>query len=87
MSLPITPLVGSYRINNRAIIEEKAARHGDPRHVFYKAMLRYETYEDYLREVGALKVLPPPKWNCGRVTGRREILYARSSRNRWISDI
>jgi hypothetical protein len=79
-------LRGPYRIAKRAIIEEKAQRNSDSRHIFYQAMLKCRTYEEYLRAVGSHEVQPPPKWKGGPVSGRQEMVYARSARNQWIVD-
>jgi hypothetical protein len=47
------------------LILKSAGETSDPRHVFYKAMLDYHTYEKYLEEGGDLKV-DVPTFEAGR---------------------
>jgi hypothetical protein len=82
--MPRLMFSGRYVIRNQAIIEDRANRSSDPRHIFYRAMLENNTYEAYEAAVGTTKVLVqtwnPPGW----VSGHREMGYVCSSRNRWI---
>lgn len=69
---------------NEAILREKANRRGDPRHVFYEAILSSNTYEDYYRNASHLKV-EPETCRTSPVTAHMEIRYVRNSRG-WIAD-
>jgi hypothetical protein len=78
-----TRLSGRFVRLNEAFLRQRASERHDPRHVFYKAMLEVDTYEEYaaatvgkLAETGTRKV--------DATSGREEILYAR--RNKWIAD-
>lgn len=75
-------LSGAFVRVNEAFLKERARR-TEPRNVFYQAMLRHNTYEDYLGDVGSVRV-SPPTYKAGPVSGRMEIQYAR--RNGWIED-
>jgi hypothetical protein len=79
----MTSLSGRFGRKNIAHLNKRAEQISDPRHVFYKAMLKHRTYETYLEQVGEMKV-NVPTFNSGPITGRREILYARY--NGWIFD-
>lgn len=75
---------GRFKRVNEAFLRERANRQDDPRKIFYKAMLRCETYEAYEAEVGNTEVLVetfnPPRF----VSGHTEMWYARDSG--WIQD-
>jgi hypothetical protein len=77
-----TNLRGSYVRRGLDILTEKANR-GDARDRFYRAMLRHETYEAYLADVGSVTV-EISGYKANPITGRMEILYAR--RRGWIRD-
>jgi hypothetical protein len=78
-----THISGRYVRSNIEFLERQAKRN-DPRCVFYAAMLRHNTYEAYLADVGQVAVEIPNKV-VNPITGRMEILYAR--RNGWIADV
>jgi hypothetical protein len=75
-----TVLAGRYRIVNEPFLRERAARRGDPRNVFYEAILANGTYEGYARATEGIAVTVPT-FGEGRkpINGRDEILYARRS--------
>lgn len=77
-----TDLRGRYTRHNVEFLQ-KQARRGDPRDPFYRAMLKHDTYEAYLADVGGVSV-EIAHYKQNPVTGRGEILYAR--RNAWIKD-
>jgi hypothetical protein len=76
---------GRYAFANSDQIRRRAADTGDPRHIFYRAMLAHSTYEAYEADVGATKVVAPTPFGQKTVTGHAEIVYARD-RVRWIRD-
>ena len=71
-----TNLSGRYRLVKQAFLRQKAAAVEDPTHGFYEAMLRHDTYEAYLADVGRVTV-EKPGFKAGPVNGRDEILYCR----------
>jgi hypothetical protein len=76
-------LVGRYRFVRLDLIEEKAAAEDDPRRIFYLAMLRCRTYEEYLALVRNHTV-EAPGLSSRKITGRDEIIRARLMG--WIAD-
>jgi hypothetical protein len=79
-----TALRGKYRILNDAHVRARAADETKPTHTFYKALLRHDTYESYLADVGGM-VVPRPGFKAGPTSGRGEILYCR--RKKAIADL
>lgn len=77
-----TDLRGRYTRHNVEFLQKQAQR-GDPRDPFYQAMLKHDTYEAYLADVGQKKIELPGRV-VHAISGRMEILYAR--RNGWIKD-
>lgn len=76
-------LTGPYVVERPDFFEKRAARISDPRHVFYKAMLKHRTYDAYLAEVGRVLV-EVEGYKQNPISGRAEILYCR--RNARLSD-
>jgi hypothetical protein len=76
-------LSGPYTVVNAAFLREKASRTGDPRTIFYEAMLSATSYEAYLAKVGDICV-EVESYRTGPISGRMEIAYAR--RRGWIAD-
>jgi hypothetical protein len=81
--MPRTLLNGRFGRNNLSHLKKRERDTSDPRHVFYKAMLKHDTYEGYLKEVGDSTV-EVPTFKAHPISGRGEILYAR--RSGWIVD-
>ncbi len=77
----MTNLHGPYRIVDRAFLTEKANRGNDPPSLLSRD-LSNNRYETYLAEVGSVLV-QVHSYRSGPITGRMEILYARSG---WIED-
>ena len=75
----MTDLRGQYRIVKEAFIRQKAAAVHHPTHIFYEAMLKHNTYEGYLADVGRTMV-DRPGYKAGPTNGRDEILYCRRFR-------
>jgi hypothetical protein len=69
---------------NEAFLRERANRGGDPRHIFYKAMLETEIYEAYEADVGNKEVLVDTFHPARLISGHTEMWYAR--RSGWIED-
>jgi hypothetical protein len=83
----LPPPAGKYKISDAAQLRDHANRSGDPRNVFYKAMLDNDTYEAYEVTVRHVTVSPPTAMGTYQkrpITGRAEFLYA--SRQGWIED-
>ena len=81
--MPDVRFHGPYLRKRPVILEKKANRKDDPRHCFYEAMLKSDTYEDYYRKVGTLIVYPATY--RGPVSAHGEMRYARTDRG-WIAD-
>jgi hypothetical protein len=69
---------------NEAFLRERANRGGDPRHIFYRAMLETETYEAYQADVANKEVLVETFHPPRLINGHTEMWYARHSG--WIED-
>jgi hypothetical protein len=76
---------GQYLLNNEAFLRERANRIGDPRKIFYEAMLKSNTYEAYYAEVGNKEVLVEIFRPARLVSGHTEMWYARNQTG-WIED-
>jgi hypothetical protein len=74
----MTDLRGKYKILREAFIRQKASTFDDPTHIFYQAMLKHDTYDAYLADVGTKTIYRPDyKHKNGHTDGRDEILYCR----------
>jgi hypothetical protein len=81
----LPPPAGNYKIADAAQLRDHANRHGDPRNVFYQAMLKNNTYEAYeasIRHIEVSPTTPMRTYHKKPITGRAEFLYAR--RQGWI---
>jgi hypothetical protein len=74
-----TVLVGKYKRLDETYLRSRAANTDDERHIFYVAMLKYDNYEEYLADVGDIKV-HAPTLNFGKtaITGKAEMIYCRT---------
>jgi len=79
-----TAFRGPYVRMDLARLREKAGREDDPRNAFYRAMLDFDSYEDYYRAVGDLTV-EPKTYRSRPVTAHAEIRYARTQMG-WLAD-
>jgi hypothetical protein len=69
------PLSGRYEKVNVTFMRERSQREDDPRKEFYKAILAYDDFASYYREVGHLDVFPPT-FKTRPVNADMEIKYA-----------
>ncbi len=76
--------VTTMQIKNLTQIIRRANDTSDPRSVFYQAMLKARTTEEYLDEVGDVVVVPPTHPRPMNATV--ELTYARD-RRKWISEV
>jgi hypothetical protein len=83
---PAIELKGRYKFANQTKPKDRADNKNDTRHIFYVAMLRNNTFENYYADVGDRKVVITTQKGTRIVTGRGEILYAACDRG-WIVGI
>lgn len=69
---------------NEGFLRERANREGDPRRIFYRAMLEHDTYEAYEADVGNTEALVEAFHPPRLVNGHTEMWYARDSG--WIEN-
>jgi hypothetical protein len=69
---------------NEALLRERANRGGDPRRIFYEAMLETETYEANEADVGNKEVLVETFHPPRLISGHAEMWYA--GHGSWIED-
>jgi hypothetical protein len=74
---------GRYRFANQKRPEIRKANQNDPRHIFYEAMFRHNTFEAYEADVGEKTVLIRTSTGTRPVSGHDEIRYAVRDR-KWI---
>jgi hypothetical protein len=79
-------LKGRYKFVNQTKPQNRADNKNDTRHIFYEAMLRNNTFEDYEADVGDEKVVIRAQEGTRLVTGHDEIMYVACDRG-WIVGI
>lgn len=75
--------MAAIRIRNLPQVLRRALTTADPRHVFYEAILKSSTFEEYFAKVGDVVVVPPTYRE--RIGASRELKYMRD-RCGWVAE-